>query len=332
MCSAPTIAPLPWQAEPVHSNSDSSHQTETARRANAANEAFSITSGLCLPEVGRMCHYNFDSISASTEAACEAACEATDGCNQFSMHASYGCRIAKDSKGCCEDVHGADISQFCTANSGWSTVNCGVGGQDCKMFSCFSTPSPTPTTPACSDSDSCIAAKDGWDGWTCTRGAQRCTSRNAAWARDMNECCPVTCSSCSTNAPVPAAPTAAASTTTAPNWANRRGSTLAPPLNTPLMPTAEGHKLLNTVPTTQPTAAQPDAARRTCVRSLLIGCSSGHCEDPNAQCVGGWTPLCECAEPLCCQWSVHYNSPHHCTHYNTHKSTHCSSPPRPNRP
>ena len=65
--------------------------------------------------------------------------------------------------------------------------------------------------------------------------------------------------------------------------------------------TAESRKLLNnTAPTTQPTAAQPNAARRTCSRSLLTACSTGHCDDLNAQCVSGWFgPVCECAEPLC---------------------------------
>ena len=55
MCFAPTTAPLLWQAERVPGDSDSSHQTETARRTSAANEAFSITSGSCLLETNGTC-------------------------------------------------------------------------------------------------------------------------------------------------------------------------------------------------------------------------------------------------------------------------------------
>ena len=93
--------------------------------------------------------------------------------------------------------------QYCTAAESACTGTASAGSTPTPPNTPTLMPSKAPTiynAPACSDSDSCIAAQ--WDGYTCSSAASYCTSQNAAWNATVNGCCPVTCSSCPTQAPV----------------------------------------------------------------------------------------------------------------------------------
>jgi len=84
-------------------------------------------------ETGRVCHYNYLSAQGDEVGACQARCLEQPGCNEFSVGGGLGCRYAKSSQGCCSDVPGANINQYCIANEGWNSAGC--ADRSCQLYS-----------------------------------------------------------------------------------------------------------------------------------------------------------------------------------------------------
>jgi len=81
----------------------------------------------CKKEIGRMCHYNYlDGGSISVD-ACKAKCANQPGCTEFSVNGKWGCRYAKTSHGCCSNVPGANMAQYCYVGKGWNAAHAKAG-------------------------------------------------------------------------------------------------------------------------------------------------------------------------------------------------------------
>ena len=101
-----------------------------------------------------MCHFNFHSATVSDADECKSVCQARSGCNEYSYSAQYGqqakqyqrftvdlvltsscvatgCRYAKDAYGCCEDVSGQNVADFCT--EAVNTAYC-TDSNPCQMY------------------------------------------------------------------------------------------------------------------------------------------------------------------------------------------------------
>ena len=56
------------------------------------------------------------------------------GCAEYSVGPRLGCRYAKDAKGCCENVPGADINKYCLSGADHSHGGNANNGRNSKFY------------------------------------------------------------------------------------------------------------------------------------------------------------------------------------------------------